>query len=99
MKTLTKLILAAVLMISVADAKTVIMTPSGSTSAGPVPVVQAERSNKEVTVWVNTRSGVYHCPASRWYGNTKQGRFMGECEARADGYRPAYGNPCGSDCN
>jgi hypothetical protein len=23
---------------------------------------------------------------------------MGECEALRDGYRPAYGRPCGSDC-
>jgi hypothetical protein len=26
-----------------------------------------------VTVWVNTRSGVYHYPGTRWYGNTKSG--------------------------
>lgn len=58
--------------------------------------VAAER--KEVTVWVNTRSGVYHCPGSRWYGKTKEGKYMGECEARKAGYRPAYGSPCGSDC-
>ncbi len=32
--------------------------------------------NPDVKVWVNTRSGVYHCPGTRWYGNTKQGEYM-----------------------
>jgi hypothetical protein len=59
---------------------------------------QTQPEKKEVTVWVNTRSGVYHCPGSRWYGKTKQGKYMGECEALKEGYRPAYGRPCGSDC-
>jgi hypothetical protein len=38
---------------------------------------------------VNTATGVYHYPGTRWYGNTKQGKFMSEAEARAHGYRPA----------
>jgi len=57
---------------------------------------QAEQ--KEVKVWVNTKSGVYHCPGSRWYGKTKEGKYMGECEAQKAGFRPAYGKPCGSGC-
>jgi hypothetical protein len=28
-------------------------------------------AEEDVTVWVNTRSGVYHYPGTRWYGNTK----------------------------
>lgn len=59
---------------------------------------QSQTEKKEVSVWVNTNSGVYHCPASQWYGKTKQGKYMSECEAKKAGYRPAYGNPCGSDC-
>lgn len=39
------------------------------------------------TVWVNTDSGIYHYPSSIWYGATKQGVFMKECEAKAKGYR------------
>lgn len=51
--------------------------------------------NPDVRVWVNTNSGVYHCPNERWYGNTKHGMFMTQREAQAKGYRPAYGVVCG----
>jgi hypothetical protein len=43
------------------------------------------------TVWVNTRSGKYWKPGSRYYGVTKQGEFMTEKEAIQKGYRPANG--------
>ena len=42
-----------------------------------------------VKVWVNTKSGAYHCPDTRWYGNTKQGEYMSESEAVKNGYHPA----------
>jgi hypothetical protein len=57
---------------------------------------ESEKEKKEVKVWVNTNSGVYHCPGTRWYGNTKRGKYMGECAAIKDWNRAAYGN--GSDC-
>jgi uncharacterized protein DUF3761 len=59
---------------------------------------QSQTETKEVKVWVNTHSGVYHCPGSQWYGKTKEGKYLTECEAKKAGYRPAYGNPCGQDC-
>jgi hypothetical protein len=40
-------------------------------------------------VWVNTRSGVYHYLGARWYGNTKEGAYMSESQAVAQGYRAA----------
>ena len=51
--------------------------------------------NPSVTVWVNTKSGVYHCANTRWYGNTKSGEYMTQKEAQSKGYRPAQGSVCG----
>ncbi len=47
-----------------------------------------------VEVWVNTRSGVYHCPGGQYYGATQRGRFMPEREAVEHGYRANHGRPC-----
>lgn len=63
-----------------------------------VLAAQSQGEPKEVKVWVNTNSGVYHCPGTRWYGTTKQGKYESECAAIKDGNRPAYGKPCGSEC-
>ncbi len=48
----------------------------------------------DVKVWVNTKSGVYHCPGTRWYGKTKQGEYMKQSEAQQKRYRPANGKAC-----
>ena len=37
---------------------------------------------------VNTNSGVYD-KSGRWYGKTKEGKFMTEAEAKAAGYKEA----------
>jgi hypothetical protein len=42
-------------------------------------------------VWVNTRTGKYWKPGSRYYGKTTQGRFMSEQDANAAGFQPAHG--------
>jgi hypothetical protein len=54
-----------------------------------------QAGDPNVTVWVNTKSGVYHCPGTRWYGKTQEGKYMKQREAQASDYRPAYGNVCG----
>ena len=51
--------------------------------------------NPGVKVWVNTKSGIYHCPDTPWYGKTKNGEYMTQQEAQAKGHRPAYGIVCG----
>ncbi|HUB18162.1 MAG TPA: hypothetical protein VL990_05980 [Acidobacteriaceae bacterium] len=40
-------------------------------------------------VWVNTSSKVYHKSGSRYYGNTKQGKWMSEADAQKAGYKAA----------
>jgi hypothetical protein len=39
-------------------------------------------------VWVNLDTGIYH-KGGRWYGKTKNGKFMTEDEARKSGYKAA----------
>ena len=64
----------------------------------PVQPARVFHHRKEVKVWVNTASGLYHCPNTRWYGKTKQGKYLSECKAQKAGYHPAYHRSCGSDC-
>ena len=54
----------------------------------------AAQGNPEVKVWVNTKSGVYHCSGTHWYGATKSGEYMKQSEAQQKGFRPAYYRPC-----
>lgn len=63
-----------------ADATTAAAKPAASQKAPPVA--------NAATVWVNTATGVYHQPGSRWYGKTKQGKYMTEADAIKAGYRP-----------
>jgi hypothetical protein len=38
-------------------------------------------------VWVNPETKVYHGEGSRWYGKTKNGKYMTEADAIKAGYR------------
>jgi hypothetical protein len=49
-------------------------------------------ANSSGMVWVNTDSGIYHKPGSRYYGKTKQGKYMSEADAVKAGYRASEKN-------
>lgn len=51
-------------------------------------------NNANIEVWVNTKSGKYHCPETRYYGNTKQGKMMLESDAIKSGFSGAHGLVC-----
>ena len=63
---------------------------SGEFSASPtktaVPDADIAAAKAAGKVWVNLETGVYH-KSGRWYGRTKNGRFMTEAEAKKAGYR------------
>lgn len=46
-------------------------------------------------VWVNLKSGVYHCPGTEHYGTTSNGVFLAESTAVARGYKANGGRRCG----
>ena len=61
--------------------------------AAPAPVKNASGAEIQSArvggkVWVNTDSGVYH-KGGRWYGATKQGKFMTEQDAIRAGFKAA----------
>ena len=61
--------------------------PSQTNSALPDKAAAPTASAGEV--WVNLDSGVYHFEGSRYYGKTKNGKYMSEADAVKAGYRPA----------
>ncbi len=54
---------------------------SDGVGALPVPVLHGLSADHAVdpngaVVWVNTKTGVYHEPGSRWFGKTREGEFV-----------------------
>jgi hypothetical protein len=64
---------------------------SGSSSKATAPQKTAPAKNAGM-VWVNTESGVYHKRGTRWYGKTKQGKYMLEADAIKAGYKASGRN-------
>jgi hypothetical protein len=64
---------------------TVADTPPSSGAPSAADIAAAKVAGK---VWVNLDTGVYH-KSGRWYGKTKNGKFMTEAEAKTAGYKPA----------
>jgi hypothetical protein len=71
-----------------------VCSPANSRATAGDSVSAQHGGKPSIRVWVNTNSHVYHCPGTRWYGNTKVGEYMTQKEAQDKGNRPAYGKYC-----
>jgi DNA uptake protein ComE-like DNA-binding protein len=70
--------------------------PAPAESAPPAAPASAAKSAPQAQppagsgmVWVNLDSGVYHKEGTRYYGKTKNGKYMSEADALKAGYRAA----------
>jgi serine/threonine protein kinase len=67
-------------------------------AAHPIPASPVLKAfgagNPGVKVWVNTDSGTYHCPGTKWYGKTQEGEYLTQKEAQDKGYHPAASRAC-----
>lgn len=73
---------------SKAPAPSATKTPTSITAASRPPATAAPAPGGGAgMVWVNPETKVFHRQGDRWYGKTKNGKYMTEAEATQAGYR------------
>jgi hypothetical protein len=63
--------------------------PTASTTRTTTAPATAQQPPVKGMVWVNLDTKVFHREGDRYYGNTKNGKFMTEADAVKAGYREA----------
>ena len=66
---------------------------ANSAKKGRAPLPDTTAAAKRM-VWLNTESGVYHCPGASDYGMTQRGKYLTESDATSSGKKPAAGKKC-----
>lgn len=91
------LVLASGLVVAMPSVRRALFQASES-AAPPRPqeagMAAPDQGNPDAVVWVNLKTGVYHCPDTRWYGKTLEGKYLPQKQARETGFKPAEGKAC-----
>jgi hypothetical protein len=79
-----------------ASSKSSTSSTSSMSSSKSTPAATPAAGGGPGQVWVNTgsKTKAYHCQGSKWYGTTKQGKYMSTSDAQAAGYHAAKGEKC-----
>ena len=70
-----------------------VATPKAPTVSTPAVAKPAVQPPGPGMVWVNTSTKVFHKEGSKFYGNTKHGKYLSEAEAIKAGYRESKREP------